>query len=181
MAEGGVNVEKELYTPKRVASVGDYAKALESTCFAPSRLMRNAAEYVESGKFDDALQTTLDGLKKRNIELEIIPRGDIYRGTIVIDGKKTMILPPDFESLHPAKKLDHLLSRNTSLILQRIGERENPQLFRQRIMMKIAYAQTLRLGATHVSETEKEKITKIADDIEDESAFRLENLKKQFN
>lgn len=84
-----------------------------------------------------------------------------------------MILPDDFDMLHPSDQLEMLLHRNMSLILQRMGVRDDIEYKRQMLEMDIAYAQSSRLGATYRSE-DRADVERVADHIERSARAKLE-------
>ena len=173
MGEAGIQVEKSENEAGRVANPGDYESSINASCFRSSRLMRAAAEYIESGKFEEGLQLTLDGIKKRGIQLARIPQQEMMKGTERPDGKTVMVLPDYFETQHPAKKLWSLLHRNMSLILQRMGKRDDPQFMKQLFDMDIAYAQSLRLGATNIPNDQRKVVEELANDIDGDSRAKM--------
>ena len=78
-----------------------------------------------------------------------------------------------FETQHPAKKLWSLLHRNMSLILQRMGKRDDPQFMKQLFDMDIAYAQSLRLGATNIPNDQRKVVEELANDIDGDSRAKM--------
>lgn len=137
---------------ERVASPGEFVRKLEASPFSQSRILRNAASYIESGRFAEGTDAVLAELVERGVRIEYVPRGASRRGTRVESGRETMILDDDFKDQPPAKKLWSLLHGDMSLILQRAGKREDPHSMRELLEMDIAYAEAVRLGATRVTD-----------------------------
>lgn len=156
----------------RVAQPGEYLLRLKSSGFRNSRVLALAAEYVETGKFEEGLVRVETEIRRRGIMLKHRTTDDHTRGTLRANGKETIILGKDYAKGSALRKLMELTHKNMSLVLQRSGEWENPHSMIQLLLLDISFAQTARLGALKISDPAQRKAA-IYDAIEHESQARI--------